>query len=96
MMARVKALIETRLADAMTRDSIEIVRKFAIPIQSLALTCLLNAPESEAGTWISWGTHGFRDSVSGEPKDEEERVENEAEHRRALGCESLTVDPSRQ
>ncbi len=56
------ALIEELLTDAMTRDSIEIVREFAIPLQSRALTYLLNMPESEAEIWIGWGTHVFRDA----------------------------------
>ena len=49
-------------------DRIEIVREFALPLQSRALTYLLNVPESEATTWISWGTHVFRDGGSGQKK----------------------------
>lgn len=45
MMARVKTPIETRLADAMARDSIEIAREFAIPIQSHALSFLREDPK---------------------------------------------------
>ena len=60
--ARMGALIEELLTDAMARDSIEIVREFAIPLQSRALTYLLNMPESEAEIWIGWGTHVFRDA----------------------------------
>ena len=52
------------LRDALKRESIEIVREFALPIQSRALAYLLNVPESEAVTWISWGTHVFRDGGS--------------------------------
>ena len=59
---RMGALIEELLTDAMARDSIEIVRDFAIPLQSRALTYLLNMPESEAEIWIGWGTHVFRDA----------------------------------
>ena len=60
--ARMGALIEELLTGAMARDSIEIVREFAIPLQSRALTYLLNMPESEAEVWIKWGTHVFRDA----------------------------------
>ena len=60
---RVEALIRGYLQDAMQRDSIEIVNEFALPIQSRALTYLLNVPEQEAETWIGWGIHVFR--VSG-------------------------------
>ena len=60
--ARMGALIEELLAGAMGREQIEIVREFAIPLQSRALTYLLNMPESEAEIWIEWGTHVFRDA----------------------------------
>jgi cytochrome P450 len=43
------------------------VNDFALPIQSRALTHLLNVPESEAETWIGWGIHVFR-AVDGEFK----------------------------
>jgi len=42
-------------------ESIEIVHDFALPMQSRALTYLLNVPEAEAETWISWGIHVFRE-----------------------------------
>lgn len=68
VVARVEALIDAMLADAMGRDSIEIVREFALPLQSRALTLLLNVPESEAELWIGWGIHVFHDGGSGETK----------------------------
>lgn len=66
--ARVDALVAELLSDALDRPSIEIVREFALPFQSRALTYLLNVPESEAQTWIGWGTHVFKDGASGERK----------------------------
>ena len=60
--ARMENLVEELLTDAMARPQIEIVREFAIPLQSRALTYLLNMPESEADVWIQWGTHVFRDA----------------------------------
>lgn len=60
VMAKVETLIATRLAEAMRRDAVEIVNDFALPIQSHALTYLLNVPESEAATYISWGIHVFK------------------------------------
>lgn len=68
MVAQVEALIDAMLSDALARDSIEVVRDFALPLQSRALTYLLNVPESEAETWITWGTHVFHDGGSGEKK----------------------------
>lgn len=58
---RVENLVAGLIEDALGRDSMEIVREFAIPLQSRALSYLLNVPESEADLWITWGTHVFRD-----------------------------------
>jgi cytochrome P450 len=58
---RVEKLVGELMEDAMGRESIEIVREFAIPLQSRALTYLTHMPESEADIWIQWGTHVFRD-----------------------------------
>lgn len=68
LVARVEKLIETSLAEARAREDIEIVRDFALPIQSHALTYLLDVPESEAETWIGWGIHVFKDGKDGEQK----------------------------
>lgn len=64
VIAQVETLIDAMLHDALNRESIEVVREFALPIQSRALAYLLNVPESEATTWIGWGTHVFRDGGS--------------------------------
>lgn len=61
MIAQVEALMSELMSDAFRRERIEVVREFALPLQSRALTYLLNVPESEATTWISWGIHVFRD-----------------------------------
>lgn len=60
VIAKVESLITDLLSAALSRDSIEIVNEFALPIQSHALTYLLNVPESEAETYISWGIHVFK------------------------------------
>lgn len=60
VIAKVEELIEARLALALGRESVEVVNEFALPIQSHALTYLLNVPESEATTYISWGIHVFK------------------------------------
>jgi cytochrome P450 len=64
VVAQVDGLINGMLREALARESIEVVREFALPIQSHALTYLLNVPESEAATWIGWGIHVFRDGAS--------------------------------
>jgi cytochrome P450 len=59
--AQVEGLIESLVGQALARESVEIVRDFAIPLQSRALACLLNMPQSEAEVWIGWGMHVFRE-----------------------------------
>ncbi|RMG28953.1 MAG: cytochrome P450 [Bacteroidetes bacterium] len=54
------ALIQRSLEEALSAEQVELVREFSLPLQSRALTLLLNIPLSEAETWISWGTHVFR------------------------------------
>lgn len=68
MAQKLEALISQLLADAMATPSIEIVREFALPLQSRALTHLLRVPEKEAEEWIGWGIHVFRDGANGEEK----------------------------
>ena len=59
---KVQNLINELLEKALTsRGSLEIVNQFALPIQSRALTYLLNVPESEADTYTEWGIHVFHD-----------------------------------
>jgi cytochrome P450 len=60
VIAKVEALIAEKLTEALARESIEIVNEFALPVQSRALTYLLNVPESEAETYLSWGIHVFK------------------------------------
>lgn len=68
MIGQVERLVGQLLSEAAGRASIEIVREFALPLQSRALACLLNVPEAEADEWISWGIHVFRDGPNGEAK----------------------------
>jgi len=63
VIGKVQTLIGAMVSQALGRESIEIVKEFALPVQSRALTYLLNVPESEADTWIGWGIHVFK--VSG-------------------------------
>src|ERR1044071_3555193 len=46
VIAKVEALIGKNLSQALSRDSVEVVNEFALPIQSHALTYLLNVPAS--------------------------------------------------
>jgi len=67
VIARVEALVESTMTQAMGRDAVEIVREFALPLQSRALALLLNMPLQDAERWIGWGTHVFREG-SGQQK----------------------------
>jgi cytochrome P450 len=67
VIAKVEALIGEMLDRALLARPIEIVNEFALPVQSRALTYLLNVPEAEAETWIGWGIHVFK-ATSGEFK----------------------------
>lgn len=57
---RLEVLVETMLSDIATKTSFNVISDFSLPLQSKALTFLLNTPIEEANTWISWGTHVFR------------------------------------
>lgn len=57
--ARMEALIGALLDQALAREAVEVVNELALPLQSRALTLLLNVPESEAEIWIGWGIHVF-------------------------------------
>lgn len=63
---RVESLVDELVLEMGKKESVEIVREFAVPLQSRALTYLLNMPESEADIWIRWGVHVFRDPVTGD------------------------------
>ncbi len=59
MITKVEALVRRMLDDVVGGAPVEIVEEFALPLQSRALTLLLNMPMSEADEWISWGQHVF-------------------------------------
>ncbi|MFS4469001.1 cytochrome P450 [Maribacter sp. 2210JD10-5] len=58
--AQLTMQIDALLEKILSENSVEVIRDFALPLQSRALTLLLNIPYEEAETWISWGTHVFR------------------------------------
>jgi cytochrome P450 len=66
--ARVEQLIGGMLEEAGRAGAVEVVRGFALPLQSRALTYLLNVPETEAEEWIGWGVHVFHDGGDGAAK----------------------------
>ncbi|MGF1451380.1 MAG: cytochrome P450 [Opitutales bacterium] len=58
--ARLDALVADLLDKALAKGTVEVVETLLVPLQSRALTYLLNVPESEADEWIGWGTHVFK------------------------------------
>ncbi len=60
MVAQVSVLVSELVAEALARPEVEVVNQVALPLQSRALTYLLNVPEQEADLWISWGIHVFK------------------------------------
>lgn len=60
MTAQVERLTANLLGQAFAQEHIEVVGEFALPLQSRALTYLLNVPEQEAELWTGWGIHVFR------------------------------------
>ncbi|GAB5558952.1 MAG: cytochrome P450 [Synoicihabitans sp.] len=67
VLAKIHALIDRLISQALAADTLDVVHDFAIPLQSHALTYLLNVDEKEAELWISWGIHVFKDG-DGESK----------------------------
>ncbi|MEZ4903875.1 MAG: cytochrome P450 [Spirosomataceae bacterium] len=58
--AQLTTQMATIIEEALSKPSFDVVTDLALPLQSRALTLLLNVPYSEAETWIGWGTHVFR------------------------------------
>ncbi|NRB53826.1 MAG: cytochrome P450 [Saprospiraceae bacterium] len=58
--AALKVQIDDLIDEVLGKEKVEVVSEFSLPLQSRALTLLLNIPYEEAETWISWGTHVFR------------------------------------
>ncbi|MFT5856990.1 MAG: cytochrome P450 [Verrucomicrobiales bacterium] len=59
VIAKVETLIAGLLDDALAKNSIEVVSELSLPIQSRALTYLLDVEESEADTYVGWGIRVF-------------------------------------
>lgn len=58
---QVTQIVDALLDGALARGSVEVVRSFALPVQSHALALMLGRSAEEAQEWTSWGTHVFRD-----------------------------------
>jgi cytochrome P450 len=75
--ARVEAITDRLVTEALVADSIEAVGRFALPLQSRALTVLLDVPEQEAERFIGWGVHVFHNEHGESQGAELERYLNE-------------------
>ena len=65
VVAGVRELVGRLVGEAVGRGEVEVVREFALPLQSKALSHLLAVPEAEADEWIGWGIHVFHDGEDG-------------------------------
>ena len=63
IIATVERMVKQTVDDCVAMGRCDAMADLALPIQSRALTTLLNMPESEADVWIGWGIHVFK--VSG-------------------------------
>jgi cytochrome P450 len=61
VIAKMETMVGKLVAEATRQGSVEMVRDFALVLQSKALTYLLNVPEEEANVWMGWGVHVYRD-----------------------------------
>jgi cytochrome P450 len=75
--ARVEEITDRLLTNALSRDKIEAVAELALPLQSRALTVLLDVPENEAERFIGWGVHVFHGEHGVRQAAELERYLNE-------------------
>jgi cytochrome P450 len=82
--AQVEAITERLVANAINRESLEVVGEFAVPLQSRALTVLLNVPEDESERFISWGVHVFHGAQGENQAAELERYLNAQFDRAAM------------
>ena len=64
--ARIDALVADQIDAAVASGTVDVVRGFALPLQSRALTLLLGMPEAAAVEWIGWGIHVFHDGDDGD------------------------------
>ena len=62
--ASLQQIIDDTIDYALRVQLLDIVSEFALPLQSKALTLLLNTTMDKAQTWIDWGTHVFRSEDS--------------------------------
>ncbi len=69
--AKINELIADHLKLALEQPEIELVRGFALPLQSRSLALLMKTPIEEAEEWLSWGLHVFFPGPDGKHKGQE-------------------------
>lgn len=75
--AQVESIAGRLVAEALQADKVEVVSGFALPLQSRALTVLLDVPEADAERFIRWGVHVFHNERGESQGAELERYLNE-------------------
>ena len=62
MEKKIGALIDEMIDEILDAEPVEIIKEFALPLQSRALTVLLRMPMEAADEWTGWGLHVFSGS----------------------------------
>lgn len=70
-------LVDGMLDEAVAAGDTEVVRGFALPLQSHALALMLRMPAEAAEEWISWGLHVFRDPEGSHASELDDYLERE-------------------
>ena len=65
--AAIQMLVAGAVDAALSRDRVEAVAGFALPLQSRALAILLDCDPALADDWIGWGMHAFRTNGQTDP-----------------------------
>lgn len=80
---RLSALIRAEIDRVRGAGETDLVRGFALPLQSRALALLLGLPKEDADEWIGWGTHVFHDAADAADQGREVHRHIEAQIQRA-------------
>ncbi len=65
--AEIETLVAQAVDDAARAGAFDVLGDFALPLQSAALTVLLNTDRALADEWVQWGLHAFRTEGQTDP-----------------------------
>lgn len=67
--ARLQPHITAAVTQLLEAPQLDVTEEFSLPLQSRALTVLLDMPEEEADVWVKWGINVFGAQKSGDKPD---------------------------